>query len=300
MRNVISNVRFVAGLTAFVTIVFAQSAMSAEGDPAQKGDGIIEPGEDEIAELARAAQNPVANMISLPIQNNMTFDTGPQGKVLNVMNIQPVWPISVTDDWNVITRTVFPVVSAPPLAPEGTPGPLGERQWDLADTLYTAFLSPSKPDKWIGGKVLWGLGPVVQIPTSTSDLFGKKWGLGPSAVFLAMPGNFVLGGLINNIWSVGGSGDQDVNQFFSQFFVNYNLSGGWYLITAPIITANWKADEGNKWTVPVGGGFGKIFRWGKAPPMNVNIQGYYNAVKPDGIGRGVLRLQFQLMFPKRR
>ena len=300
MRNVISNVRFVAGLTAFVTIVFAQSAMSAEEDLASKGDGIIEPGEDEVAELARAAQNPVANMISFPIQNNTTFNTGPQGEALNVMNVQPVWPVTVNENWNVITRTVFPIVSAPPLAPTGAPDGLDERQWDLADTVFTAFLSPSNSDKWIGGKVLWGVGPVLQIPTSSSDNFGKKWGLGPSIVFLGMPGNFVLGGLLNNVWSVGGPGDRDVNQFFSQFFVNYNLSDGWYLITAPIITANWEAADGNQWTVPVGGGVGKIFRLGKAPPMNFNIQGYYNAVKPDAIGRGVLRIQFQLMFPKNR
>jgi hypothetical protein len=96
------------------------------------------------------------------------------------------------------------------------------------------------------------------------------------------------------------SGDIHINQFFSQWFVNYNMRDGWYLITAPIITANWKADSGNKWTVPVGGGVGKIFRWGKAPPMNTSVQGHSNAVKPDAIGRWVLRIQFQLMLPKRR
>ena len=112
-------------------------------------------------------------------------------------------------------------------------------------------------------------------------------------------GNFVMGGLINNIWSVGGSGKEDVNFFFSQWFANYNLDDGWYLTSAPIITANWKGRSGNKWTVPVGGGVGKIFRIGKLPPMNANVQAYYNAVRPDVVGRWTLRLQFQLMFPKR-
>jgi hypothetical protein len=124
--------------------------------------------------------------------------------------------------------------------------------------------------------------------------------MGPSLVALGMPGNWVVGALVNNIWSVGGSGDQKINFFFSQVFANYNLSDGWYLTSAPIITSNWKGGSGDKWTVPVGGGVGKIFRIGKLPPMNANIQGYYNATRPDIVGHWSMRFQFQLMFPKRR
>jgi hypothetical protein len=253
------------------------------------GDGVIEAGEDETAELARAAQNPVASMISLPFQNNTTFEFGPKEKTLNVLNIQPVWPFSLNEDWNLITRTIVPVVSQPSLF-SGQ-----DRETGLGDTVFTAFLSPAG-----GGKLIWGVGPAFLLPTATDDRLGAdKWGAGPSAVLLTMPGNWVIGSLFSNIWSFGGSGDQDVNLFTWQYFVNYNLPQGWYLVSAPIITANWKASSGNKWTVPFGGGFGKIFRIGSLPPMNANVQGFYNVERPDFVGRWGLRVQLQLMFPRR-
>jgi hypothetical protein len=278
--------------TALAAFAIAQPSMSAEELPKWDGDGVIEEGEDETAELARAAQNPVANMYSLPFQNNTNFNwgLGPIEETQNVLNIQPVLPFEVSDNWNIITRTILPVVSQPGRVP-------GEnRETGLGDLTFTAFVSPSKTSK-----LLWGVGPAVLMPTATDDRLGfDKWGLGPSLVFLGMPGNWVIGALVNNIWSVGGSGDQDVNFFLTQAFANYNLSDGWYLTSAPIITSNWKASGGNKWTVPVGGGVGKIFRVGKPPPMNFNVQGYYNAVRPDVVGAWTLRTQLQLMFPKRR
>jgi hypothetical protein len=277
--------------TALAAFAIAQPSMSAEELPKWDGDGVIEEGEDETAELARAAQNPVANMYSLPFQNNTNFNwgLGPIEETQNVLNIQPVLPFEVSDNWNIITRTILPVVSQPGRVP-------GEnRETGLGDLTFTAFLSPSKTSK-----LLWGVGPAVLMPTATDDRLGfDKWGLGPSLVVLGMPGNWVIGALVNNIWSVGGSGDQDVNFFFTQAFANYNLSDGWYLTSAPIITSNWKASGGNKWTVPVGGGVGKIFRVGKLPPMNANIQAYYNAVRPDVVGAWTLRTQLQVMFPKR-
>ena len=114
-----------------------------------------------------------------------------------------------------------------------------------------------------------------------------------------MPGRWVLGALVNNLWSVGGDEERnDVNVFLTQPFVNYNMAGGWYLVSGPIITANWNASEGNKWTVPVGGGFGKIFRVGKQP-MNVNTQLFYNVTHPELTGgKWEWRVQVQLLFPK--
>jgi len=97
---------------------------------------------------------------------------------------------------------------------------------------------------------------------------------------------------------VGGSGNRDVNLFTWQYFINYNLPRGWYLSSAPIITANWEADSGNVWTVPFGGGGGKIFRIGKQP-MNAQVQAFYNVLKPDLGPQWQLRLQLQFLFPKR-
>lgn len=112
-----------------------------------------------------------------------------------------------------------------------------------------------------------------------------------------MPGNWVIGSVVSNIWSFAGSGHQDVNFFLWQPFVNYNLPKGWYLTSSPIITANWEARSGQKWIVPVGGGFGKIFRIGPQP-MNASIQGFHHVEKPDVLDDWAMRVQLQFMFPK--
>ena len=207
------------------------------------------------AEHAKAAQNPIANMISLPFPDNINTGIGPDDETQNILNIQPVWPISLNDDWNVITRTIFPVISQPDVLTGDS------RINGLGDTSFYAFFSPAKSDS-----ITWGVGPVFLLPTATDDKLGAdKWGAGAPAVVLAMPGKWVVGSLFSNIWSVGGSGKQDINLFTWQYFINYNLPDSWYLTTAPIITANWEVDSDNRGTVPFGGGVGKIFKIGKQP-----------------------------------
>ena len=283
--------RRMAGPLALWTALAVASA--AGGAP---GDGALEPGEDEIAELQKAVQNPVADLISVPIQNNTYFDFGPREGTLNVTNIQPVLPFNLSEDWNLITRTILPIVSQPGL----TPGQ--DRETGLGDIVLSGFLSPARPSKLnFNGKLLWGVGPVALLPTATDDRLGQdKWGLGPGLVLLTMPGNWVIGTLLWNTWSFAGSGDQDVNRLTWQYFVNYNLPQGWYLTSAPIMTANWEASRGgDTWTVPVGGGLGRIFRIGPLP-VNTQIQGFYNAAKPEFGADWELRLQIQMLFPKRR
>ena len=155
-------------------------------------------------------------------------------------------------------------------------------------------MSPAK-----AGKILWGAGAVLSFPTASDRVLGTgKWGIGPSLVVLTIQGPWVVGGLANNLWSYAGDDDRnDVNQFLFQYFINYNLPQGWYLSSAPIITANWEADNGDKWTVPFGGGVGKIFRIGKQP-MNAQVQAFYNVEKPDNGADWTLRLQLQFLFPK--
>ena len=168
-------------------------AMSLAGDDdSYLGDGHIDSGEDESAELARAVQNPIADLISLPFQNNTNFDFGPRERTQNVLNIQPVIPISLSEDWLAITRTIVPIVSQPSLRPGQ------DRETGLGDIVFTAFLSPSDQDLWIGGKVLWGAGPAILLPTATDDQLGPgEFGAGPSAVFIAMPGQWVIGSLFS-------------------------------------------------------------------------------------------------------
>jgi hypothetical protein len=251
---------------------------------AAKGDGIVEPGEDETAELARAVQNPIASLISVPFQNNTNFDFGPREKTQNVLNIQPVIPFSLSEEWNLITRTIVPIISQPGFVPSQ------DRENGLGNILFTGFLSPKNSGAWI-----WGAGPAIQLPTSTDDQLGAdEWAAGPSFVVLTMPGQWVIGSLFSNVWDL--SGDEDINFFTWQYFVNYNFDGGWYLTSSPIITANWEADD--EWTIPVGGGFGRVFRMGRQP-VNAQVQAFYNVEKPDDHGpEWSIRFQLQLMFPK--
>jgi len=238
-------------------------------------------------ELARIAQNPVANLISVPFQNNFNFGVGPNEVTQYILNVQPVIPISLGEDWNLITRTIIPTINQPSPAP-GVPSAFG-----LGDINPTFFLSPAK-----AGKLIWGVGPTFTLPTATDSLLGAgKWSAGPAVVALTIQGHWVIGALANQQWSFAGWGDQDVSAMLIQPFINYNFSHGWYVSTAPIMTANWKADSDNRWTVPVGGGIGKIQHFGKLP-VNFQLQAFYNVVTPDDGPDWQLRFQVQLMFPK--
>jgi hypothetical protein len=243
------------------------------------------PASDEDPDALRhAAQNPVASMISVPFQNNVNFGTGPYSKPQNVLNIQPVIPLKISDDWNLITRWVTPVISQPQLTPTG------EREFGLGNIQPSFFLSPSK-----SSDIIWGVGTVLWLPTASDRTLGvNKWGGGPSAVALTIKGPWVLGALVNNIWA--GSGTERVNQMLIQPFINYNLPGGWYLTTSPLITANWLAQSGDKWTVPVGGGFGRLFKV-ESIPVNFQVQAFYNVVKPTFGPDWTGRVQLQFLFP---
>ncbi len=261
----------IAALAAFALSSNAVAALSAE-------------------ELAKLAQNPVGNLISVPFQNNTNLNFGPEKGTQNILNIQPVIPIGVGKDWNIITRTIFPLIWNPALGP-GLDSVNG-----LGDMQFSAFLSPANPGKWI-----WGLGAIAQLPTNSDDELGNdNWGLGPTAVVLHLDKGspWVYGVLVNNVWSLtsnkqGGS----YNNGLIQPFLNYNLPGGTYLTSSPVITVNWDADSGDRWTVPIGGGIGHIFHLGKLP-VNTQLSAYYNVERPDYGANWQIRFQVQLMFPK--
>jgi len=233
-------------------------------------------------DLAKEAQNPVADLISLPLQNNTSFNIGPYDRRANVLNIQPVVPFY---GGRLITRTILPVVYQPHILSESG-GSTG-----LGDLNFTAFYVPESD------KLIFGAGPILAFPTGGEERGSQKWSAGPSFVLLAMPGPWVFGVLWNNIWSYAGDEDaSDVNKMLFQYFINYNFPG-FYVSSAPIITANWKAPEGQKWIVPIGIGVGKLIRIGKLP-VNMAAQYYYNVVTPDYGPDWMLRLQVQFLFPK--
>jgi hypothetical protein len=248
------------------------------------------------ADLAKASQNPVADLISLPFQNNTFFGIGPDDDVANVLNIQPVIPINL-GPVNLINRTIFPLIYLPDLTsglPELPEGISGGSTFGLGDINYTGWLSPAA-----GGPVTWGIGPSISFPSATDEKLGtEKWSAGPSAVVVAQPGPFVVGGLARQLWSFAGDDDrQDVSQILIQPFVNYNLPDGWFLVSAPIITANWEADSDERWVVPLGGGGGRVFHIGPQP-VNASLQAYYNVEKPEFGPDWSLRFAVSFLFPK--
>ena len=229
----------------------------------------------------------MAKLISVPFQNNFNFGVGPNDATQYILNFQPVIPISLSEDWNLITRTIMPIINQP------SPAPGVRSAFGLGDINPTFFLSPAK-----SGKFIWGLGPTFTFPTATDSMLGSgKYSAGPAVVALTMQGHWVIGALANNQWSYAGWGGKNVNAMLVQPFINYNLPHGWYLVTAPIITADWEADRDNRWTVPVGGGVGKIQRFGKLP-VNFQLQAFYNVETPDSGADWQLRFQVQFLFPK--
>jgi hypothetical protein len=203
--------------------------------------------------------------------------------------MQPVVPIHLNEQWNIITRTIIPLVWTPDRSPVPTV-PFG-----LAPVESTIFLAPRNPTNgW-----MWGVGPVIQTPTiSSADLGSNVWGGGPSAVVVWTGGKIVAGLLANTIWSLGGThgtfGNSYNTSLFEPFF-NYNFGDGFAFYSDPIITANWEA-KGTKWTVPVGGGFSKIIKVGGKLPVKLEAGLFYNVVQPTYGGRWVLNTELAIIF----
>jgi len=245
--------------------------------------------EEDSSDLTKKTQNPVSDLISVPLENNWYTNVGPRDKTQYVLNIKPVYPIPLNEEWNLIARGIFPIISQPEMIPGG------DRENGLGDICLQGFFSPAKP-----GKIIWGVGPALSLPTATDDVLGtEKWSAGPVAVALTIKGPWVFGGLAQNVWSFAGDDDRShVNQMLIQPFVNYNFSSGLYLSTGPNITANWAADDSDdRWTVPVGGGVGKIVKIGKLP-VNLSFRTYYNVEKPHHGADWQIQFTATLLFPK--
>jgi hypothetical protein len=239
----------------------------------------------DATDLAKATQNPVGDLMSVPLQFNYTSGGDLDDRVLSVFNLQPVFPLPVTESVNLIARTIVPIIN--------TPVGVDEREKGIGDIQEQLFFTPAKP-----GKFIWGVGPILSLPTATNDAVSTgEFGIGPNFVGLTMHGPWVIGALANNLWRFAGdTADPDMNIFTTQIFVNYNLPRGWAFSTAPIITANWSAPEGEEWTVPVGLGISKVTAIGKQP-VNLGLQYYNNVERPDGTGEHTVRLVTAFLFP---
>ena len=244
--------------------------------------------EQSATDLAKKTQNPIADLTSLPFQYNTFFETGPKAKTQNVLLIQPVIPFHLNKDWNFIARPIIPLLEQPPMM-DGQ-----NRNHGLGNIQFQGFFSPQKKvDDWI-----IGFGPYLEFPTNSGpdNRFGSdNWSAGPAFVGLKMEGPWVYGGLVTQLWSYHGD-DPEVNTTAFQPFINYNLKDGWYLSSAPVITANWsEGDSDNQWTIPIGGGIGRVFKIGKQP-VNASVRAYHNLQSPRGGSDWQLQFQIQFIF----
>jgi len=246
---------------------------------------------DQAAELAKQLSNPVASLISVPFQANYDFDIGPTGDGTRfTLNIQPVVPVSISKDWNIIVRTILPIISQHDVFYPAIPQ--SRTQSGLGDTTQSFFLSPKKPGP---GGIVWGLGPVVLYPSATDDLLGgEKWGLGPTLVLLKQDKGWTFGVLANQIWSIAGNENrQDISATFLQPFVNYTTKTHTTFGVDTESTYDWKDSQ---WTVPINAFVSQILKIGKQP-VSIQLGVRYYADGPSGAPDWGLRLNFTLLYP---
>ncbi|MCO5726058.1 hypothetical protein [Robiginitalea marina] len=237
-------------------------------------------------DLAKQLQNPIASLISVPFQNNFDFGIGPADGSRWTMNMQPVIPMSISEDWNLIGRVILPVISQNDVF--GNSG----NQTGLSDAVVSGFFSPKAPT---AGGLIWGAGPVLLIPTATNDLLGtEKFGVGPTAVALKQAGSFTYGALVNHIWSIAGADDRaDVNQTFFQPFLAKNYPGGYALTAVTEISQNWDFDSTSGMFAIVGS---KVVTIGsQATQVAFGPRFFYGNGRAADWG---FRAAFTLLFPK--
>ena len=236
-------------------------------------------------ELAKKLSNPVAALISVPLQYNYDETYGDDG-YRHTLNIQPVAPFSISEHWNVISRTILPVIYQKDVVP-------GTDQAGLGDITQSLFFSPKEAGP---GGLIWGIGPAFLIPTGTDDLGADTWGAGPTVVLLKQEHGWSYGALINHISDIGGAGSHraDISSTFVQPFLSRAFSGGRTLSFNLESTYDWKA---NQWTVPLNIGYSKVSKLGS---QLISYQGGIRAYleKPDGGPDWGLRINVTLLYPK--
>jgi len=243
-------------------------------------DGVVDDGD-----LARASQNPISAMISLPIKNRFNFDRGDEDAFAFELELQPVIPVNL-GEWNLINRLIVPLAYQEPA--------FEDMSYDtgLRNITYQAFFSPAAP-----GDIIWGIGPTINMPTNTENSLGNdKWSGGPAFIALTMRDAWVTGVLAQQFWDFAGDDDAaDVELSTLQYFINYNTPD-YYLNTSPTMVYDWEADSDDAWTIPVGGGIGKIFHFGETP-VDMRFSSYWNVEAPDSAADWFAEFQIKFLFP---
>jgi hypothetical protein len=245
-------------------------------------------------DLAQKLQNPFADMISFPLQNITSLGIGsddgsggscprPRNCRDNVLNLQPVVPVHLTPSWNLLARPILPLSHTT----------VPDHEFGLGDLNFEPFLSPRKP-----ASVVWGVGPILGFPTATGENLGTgKWTAGPSLAVFMLRGHWAFSLILNQQWSYAGDSARDrVSLLQIQPTLTYILGHGWFLTSGPLIAADWTEPSGQHWTVPLGGGVGRIVSIGKQK-FNLQLEGYGNAIRPDYGPESMILLTVTFLFP---
>ena len=284
MKHKLSKLLTILSLAGAISVSHAATAppqdeAAAQGDDADK--------------LALMLSNPVANLMSFPLQNNWDFNLGSENATRYQLNFQPVIPFSLNDDYTLITRTIIPFIDLE----EPEPG-FGNHS-GLGDTTQSFFLSPKKPTS--GGFIL-GAGPVFLYPTATDDALGAdQWGMGPTFVVLKQSNGWTVGILANHLWSFTGSEynsagfeeKSEVNATYLQPFVTYTTKTKTTFSLNTESSYDWTQDQ---WTVPINLAVSQLFKVGKVP-FQAQIGGRYYAEGPDGGPDWGVRFTLTMLLP---
>lgn len=232
-------------------------------------------------ELAKKLSNPVAALISVPIQYNYDETFGDDG-YRHTVNVQPVIPISISEDWNLISRTILPIISQEDLIP-------GTDQSGFGDIVQSLFFSPKAPTD---SGIIWGVGPAMLLPTGSNEFSADTWAAGPTAVVLKQEGRLTVGALANHLADV--SGDADINATFVQPFLSYALGKGRTLGFNTESTYDWEAEE---WTIPVNLTYSQVKKFGgQLVSIGGGVRAYLDS--PTGGPDWGVRIIFTLLYPK--
>ncbi|MEM6636819.1 MAG: transporter [Pseudomonadota bacterium] len=241
----------------------------------------------DASELAQQLSNPVADLVSVPLQLNFDQNFGEDDDGdRTLLNIQPVIPFRLNDDWNLISRTILPLVVTDDI-------PLGTSNEGIGDIVQSAFFSPAASR----GGTTWGIGPVFLLPTATEDALGAgKWGVGPTAVVLQQTGPWTYGGLANHIWSFAGDDDRDdVNSTFLQPFLAYTTPTAVTYTINSESTYDWEASE---WSIPINAVISKVFTVGTQTLSLAGGVRYWAESPPGGPEGFGARVVLTLIYPK--
>jgi len=271
-----------------MVIGLLSTSATAWGQASQPSTASAGAGQEAEA-LAKKLSNPISDLVSVPFQFNWAQPVGPEDETRFILNVQPVMPFSVSKDWNLIARVIMPFIGQPSLSAGG------EAASGLGDVLASFFFSPKS------GSVIWGVGPVLALPSTSEPTLGTgKWSGGPTFVILEQQGRWTYGALLNQIWSFAGNDERaDVSQFFVQPFLAYTTPKAVTFSVNSETIANWEASSGNQWTVPINVAVAKVATFGPFPASYQVGAGYY-VEAPDGGPDWQLRATVTLLLPRRQ